>query len=802
MAVALLAAVIAGCGGGGGGAGGSPASYSVGGMVSGLAAGSSLMLTDNGSDVLTVSANGAFSFATPLKGGATYAVGLKTAPAQQTCTLSGGSGTVANNAVNTIGVACIGPFSVGGTVAGLSPNATLTVTDNGGDSLTISADGPFTFPTRLKPGASYAVAVATLPAGEQCGLAGAAGTVVTANAAGITVTCAVPTLSLVAGALGGSGNRDGDRTTARFYEPQDVGSDAAGNLYIADDYNATIRKIDASGIVTTLAGKAHQLGTADGTGAAARFNGPLSVAVDPNGNIYVVDGGVNTIRQVSPSGVVRTLAGTPLVNGTADGTGPAAQFTSPVAIRWSSNGSLYVTDNNRIRNITTAGVVSTVYTGTTLLLGLDVSNPGFALVTDGSAKSALKIDWTSGAVTTLASGFQNPVGIIAAPPSSAAAGTVYVADEFAATMDSISPGSVLSTLAGSADLYGYTDGVGAAARFYSPTLMSTNSAGLMLVADSGANTIRQVTSTGAVATIAGQATQAGNVNGAGSVARFNNPESLLADATGNLYVGDANGIRKVTASGQTTTVSPQSGATGLALDAKGNLYFTAYPNSAVQTIAADGSITVFAGSQPPGYADGTGTAASFRNPFGLAMDAAGNLFVADTGNAAIRKITPSGVVTTFAGFPGNPAGTDGIGQAAGFTSPFAIAIDSNGTIFVADGNAIRKVTSNGTVTTLAGSQTAGSADGTGSAAQFNGPAAIAIGSVGAIFVSDSQNNTIRKISATGVVTTFAGSAGQSGVKLGPLPTTLNIPVGLSYVGSTLYVAESAENSVLAISGVF
>jgi hypothetical protein len=693
-------------------------------------------------------------------------------------------------------------YSVGGTVSGLSANTTLTVTDNGGDSFTISADGPFTFPTPLKPGAAYDVAVATLPAGEQCGLAGAVGTVDTANVAGITITCAVPTLSLVAGALGGSGSRDGDRTTARFYEPEDVVSDGAGNIYVADDYNATIRKIDPSGTVTTLAGKAHQPGTADGTGAAARFNNPVGVAVDPNGNVYVVDAGVNTIRQISPSGVVRTLAGTPLVYGTADGTGPAAQFTNPTSIRWSSNGSLYLTDNTRIRNITTGGMVTTVYSGGAQLSGLDVSNLGFALVNDITTKSALKIDWTTGTGTTIASGFQSSTGIAAAPPSSAAAGTIYVADAFAATLDAISPNGVLSTLAGSPNLYGYVDGVGAAARFYSPAFMSTNGAGLLLVADSGANTIRQVTATGVVTTFAGQATQAGNVNGAGSVARFNNPESLLSDAAGNFYVGDANGIRKVTASGQTTTAYSPSGAIGLALNAKGNLYFTAYPNCAVQTIASDGSITVFAGSQFPGYADGTGAAASFSGPFGIAMDAAGNLFVADTGNAAIRKITPSGVVTTFAGFPGNPPGTDGLGQAAGFTRPFAIAIDSNGTIFVTDGNAIRKVTSSGAVTTLAGSQTIGSADGAGSAAQFNNPAAIAIGPAGAIFVSDSGNNTIRRISATGIVTTFVGIAGQSGVKLGPLPTTLNVPVGLSYVGSTLYLVDGTENSVLAISGVF
>jgi hypothetical protein len=286
------------------------------------------------------------------------------------------------------------------------------------------------------------------------------------------------------------------------------------------------------------------------------------------------------------------------------------------------------------------------------------------------------------------------------------------------------------------------------------------------------------------------------------VARFNNPETLISDTTGNLYVGDANAIRMVSTAGQTITVSPQPGASGLALSNAGILYFSEFPQNTIQAIATDGSISVLPGSQFPGYMDGTGTAAIFKGPHGIAADAAGNLFVADTGNAAIRKITPAGAVTTIAGMPGNPAGMDGIGGAAGFTSPFAIAIDGNGTLFVTDGNAIRRITADGTVTTLAGSQTAGSQDGTGSDAQFNGPAGIAIGPEGAVFVSDSGNSTIRKISATGVVTTLIGVAGQAGVKLGPLPTTLNLPVGLAYIDSTLYVVDGAENSVLAITGVF
>ena len=779
----------------------SPVVYSIGGTVSGLASGASLTLTDNGRDALLVPANGAFSFPTSLQVGSAYAVTIATAPVKQTCTVSAGSGTATTD-VTSVRIACIGPFSVGGTITGLSPATSLTLTNNGSDTLTVSADGSFTFATPLKPGSAYTIAIATLPTGEQCGIKGGTGTVTTTNATANTVTCAIPTLQLLAGALGGSGNLDGTASSARFNGPADVALDSAGNSYVADDYNATVRKIDAAGNVTTLAGMARQLGTADGAGAAARFNNPESVAVDPSGNVYVVDAGVNTIREISPTGMVKTLAGTPLVYGTADGTGPAAQFTNPIAIRWSPNGSLYVTDNDRVRNITTGGVVTTAYTGSTQLLGIDVSNPAVALLTDGSAKSVLELDWSTNGVSTLAGGFENPVGIAVAPAGSAAAGTIYVADEFASTLNAISQGSVVSTLAGATGMPGYADGTGASARFYSPTLISISDAGLLWLADSGANTIRTVTAAGVVATVAGKATQAGHVDGAGAVVRFNNPETLIADAAGNLYVGDSAGIRKVTAAGQTSTVSPQSGASGLTLGSTGTLYFTAAPNNTIQAISANGSISVLAGSQFAGYADGTGTAASFSGPHGLASDAAGDVFVADTGNAVIRKITPAGVVTTVAGSPGNRGAVDGTGGAARFTSPFALAIDGDGNLFVVDGNAIRRVTPDGTVTTIAGSQTAGSQDGTGAAAQFDGPSGIAVGPGGAVFGSDSVNNTIRKVSATGIVSTLAGVVGQAGVGLGPLPTTLNTPVGLAYLGSTLYVADAAENSLLEIMGVF
>jgi sugar lactone lactonase YvrE/ribosomal protein S11 len=776
--------------------------YTVGGTISGLAAGSTIVLTDNGGDSDSVSSNGTFTFPTALKGGSAYAVAIATQPALQTCTVQNGSGDIGAASVSTVSINCVGPFSVGGQVSGLSPNTSLTITDNGADALTISANGSFTFSTSLKPGASYAAAISVLPSGEQCGLTGSTGVVAASNYTGMSITCAIPTLSLVAGALGGSGSIDGNRTTARLYYPGDVVADAAGNLYVADDYNALVRKIDVSGNVTTLAGKARQMGTADGTGAAARFNNPISVAVDPNGNIYVVDGGVNTIREISPSGVVTTLAGTPLVYGTADGTGPSAKFKNPGNIRWASAGSLYLTDDVSIRNITPAGVVTTVYTGTGQLAGLDVSQPGIVLATDVTNKIAVKINLIAHTATTIATGFKNPVGIVLAAPSSSLAGTTYVADEFAATLDAISTTGILSTLAGTPGVSGYADGTGSAAQFYIPTYMSLNGAGNILIADMGANTIRQATPAGVVATIAGTPIQAGSADGATSTARFNNPGMLVADAAGNLYVGDSNGIREVTTTGQVSTPFAEGGVTGLAPDGKGNFYFTRIPNNSIQRIAPDGTVSVMAGSQNAGFADGTGAAAGFNQPHGVAVDSLGNLFVADTGNATIRMITPAGVVTTLAGNPGAKGSADGTGANASFTSPVGIAVDSNDTLFVTDGNAIRTVTSRGAVTTLAGSQTYGSSDGTGAAAQFNGPGGIAIGSNGKIFVSDSGNSTIREISATGVVTTLVGIAGEAGVKLGPLPTTLNVPAGLAYVGSTLYVVDEGENSVLSISGVF
>jgi hypothetical protein len=178
------------------------------------------------------------------------------------------------------------------------------------------------------------------------------------------------------------------------------------------------------------------------------------------------------------------------------------------------------------------------------------------------------------------------------------------------------------------------------------------------------------------------------------------------------------------------------------------------------------TITTFAGpSESPGWFDGTGSAARFYKPYGVAVDSSGNIFVADTNNHTIRKVTPAGVVTTLAGLAGSDGSTDGTSSAAQFTNPNGVAVDGNGNVYVADtaNHTIRKITPTGVVTTLAGlAGDTGSADGTGSTARFTNPTGIAVDASGNVYVADTENHAVRKVTAAGVVTTLAGTAGSSG----------------------------------------
>ena len=234
---------------------------------------------------------------------------------------------------------------------------------------------------------------------------------------------------------------------------------------------------------------------------------------------------------------------------------------------------------------------------------------------------------------------------------------------------------------------------------------------------------------------------------------------------------------------------------GIDMDKAGNLYVGDQYNHRIRKITPAGYVSTFAGSGSPGSADGQGTAASFNHPQGISVDTSGNVFVADRGNHKIRKISPSGVVTTYAG-SGSKGKLDGLAASASFNTPYDVAVDLNGNVYVADyeNHKIRKISSNGTVSTLAGSGTYGYADGIGTAAKFGYPAGLDVDSIGNIYVADEYNHRIRKITPNGTVSTF------SGPKVGDDFDRFAYPRGVTVAkDGTLYVADQDKNRIRKVA---
>ena len=284
--------------------------------------------------------------------------------------------------------------------------------------------------------------------------------------------------------------------------------------------------------------------------------------------------------------------------------------------------------------------------------------------------------------------------------------------------------------------------------------------------------------------LAGTPDSLGSADGAGAAARFHAPEGIVVDKAGNIFVADAgnDAIRKITPDGTVTTFAGRAGTHGsvdsstdaarffapfgLTIDGAGNLYVAELANNSIRKITPDGMVTTLAGlAGSAGSADGTGIDAQFRNPWGVAVDEAGNVYVADASNFTIRKITPAGKVTVLAGAAGSLGSADGPAKEARFWEPRGVAVDKAGNVYVSDsGNhTIRRISTAGIVTTLAGSAgNPGNVDGVGSDARFASPQGLAVAGDGTIYVADPENRRIRRITADGVVTTMPRPASATG----------------------------------------
>ncbi len=618
-------------------------------------------------------------------------------------------------------------------------------------------------------------------------------------------------VTTLAGTAGVAGNDDGTGPAARFKDPYDVAVDGAGNVYVAEAtfrsvYSGaySIRRITPTGVVTTLSSR-----TLNSNGIAADSAGNVYISIADGTGRFQTTG--NNILKITPTGVESTLAGTAEVCGSGDG---RALFCNPSAIAADGAGNVYVA-NDLIRKITPDGVVTTlVHTplrGTSSyveLTGIAVDGANNIYVATANAVQKVTHD---GIVTVFAgnlsaSGNADGEGAAArftdiAGLSTDNAGNVYVAESGNNTIRKITPNAVVTTLAGTAGLNGSADGTGAAARFGRPFYyhryydepidylsyyneplfdsseyhvgMATDSAGNLYVVDASNFTVRKIMPGGVVTTLAGSVGQFGTLDGTGPTALFHSPRGVAADSVSNLYVVDNHTIRKITPDGVVTTLA-------------GSHYWA----------AAD---------------DGVGIDARFNRPTDIAADSAGNLYVTDSENHTIRKITPAGIVTTIAGSAGAPGNADGAGAAARFFLPKGLGIDSGGNLYVFDsGNyTIRKITPNAVVTTLAGTAGLnGSADGTGAAARFGGgrargptfgsPASggIATDSTGNVYVADAYNSTVRKVTPDGVVTTVVGMPRVRGFVPGELPGVVSNPYGIAISGGALYITTNQGVAVV------
>jgi sugar lactone lactonase YvrE len=333
------------------------------------------------------------------------------------------------------------------------------------------------------------------------------------------------------GTGGSTGSTDSTTTTTLFSSPADVAVDAAGNLYVADYWNNRIQKITPAGVVSTLAGTGN-IGAINGIGKLASFNGPSGVAVDGSGNVYVADSGNNLIRKITSDGTVSTLAGTIVAVDTSNTATSTPLFSGPSGVAVDASANVYVADagNNRICVVSASGVTRTL------------AGKGGAGSNNGAGTSAT---------------FDNPTGVAVD-----VSGNVYVADLLNNMIRKISPAGVVSTLAGNGSI-GSKDGIDTAARFYFPNSVTVDASGNVYVTDEINNLIRKIAPDGTVTTLAGSGA-AGAQNGIGTAASFSDPAGITVDASGNLYVADANNnmIRKITSGGMVSTlagsVSPTS----------------------------------------------------------------------------------------------------------------------------------------------------------------------------------------------------------------------------------------------------
>ncbi|HZQ22726.1 MAG TPA: hypothetical protein VFA89_07990 [Terriglobales bacterium] len=644
------------------------------------------------------------------------------------------------------------------------------------------------------------------------------------------------TLTTTAGGFVGDGRQ---AAKASFNTPFFIAQDSAGNTYLSDFETHRVRKITPTGVISTFAGTGISGYSGDGGPAnAAMLSYPTALAFDSAGNLVIADGGNNRIRKVSKTGVITTFAGTGAKGYSGDG-GPALQatFNQPYGLTYDAKGNLYISDigNSVVRVINTSSIITTYagdgiygYSGDggpailaslSFPRGLASDSAGNLYIADTDNHVVRKVN-AAGTITTYAGNGSNGYSGDGGPATSAAigrprgllvrTGSLFITNGGHSRVRTVSLSTqIISTFAGSS--YGY-DGDGnplLSSQFAGGSGMIFTKSGNFEMADNG-NARLRMASGGLMRTVAGGYIGDG---GAATTANLVLPEALAFDKNGNYYVAEYNGnrIRKVTSTGAISTFAGTgiSGYTGdggaataarldlpfgVAVDSSGNVFIADDGNAVIREVDSSGNISTFA-TDPNFIALGP-----------MAIDGANNLFVTDSGSCVIWKISPAGSVSVAAGvlLACGYNGDNVPATSAELNQPFGVAVDSKGNLFIADSNnnRVRRVNTSGIITTFAGNGTCGfSGDGgLATSAELCFPEGVALTSTGAVYIADSFNFRIRSVSR-GTINTFAGTgtSGYNGNRLAALSTNLDDPVAVTVnAQGVLYMIDDAQALVRRI----
>ena len=608
--------------------------------------------------------------------------------------------------------------------------------------------------------------------------------------------------------VAGGGPNNLPALEANLANPRAAAVDSSGNTYIAAQGQNRVFKVDPSGTLTVVAGNGAPGFSGDGGPAtSATLNSPYGVAVDSSGNIFIADTGNQRIREVDHStGNITTVAGNGAAGYGSDG-GPATSTSlyAPNGVAVDSFGDVFIADtgNQRIREVNTSNHnISTV-----------AGNGAAGYGSDGVAATSTSLYYPEGVAVD-------------------GSGNIYIADTYNNRIREVDASTHnISTVAGTGT-YGYNgDGVAATSVNLShPFGVAVDSTGNIYIDDTYSYRIREVdTSTHIISTVAGSGGYGYSGDGAAATsASLSFSYGVAVDGSGNIYIVDSsnNRIREVDATTHNITTLAGNGdlgfcgdggpATraslnsfyGVAVDDSGNFYIADTYNQRIRKVDALGTITTVAGNGSPGYSGdgGTATSASLNNPYGVAVDGSGNIFIADTYNQRIREVdaTTHDITTVAGNGTSGSSGDGGTATNASLSYPRSVAVDGSGNIYIADtsNQRIREVVhSTGNITTVAGDGTYGYSGDGGPAtlAKLANPYGVAVDDAGNIYIADTNNNRIREVDATTHdITTVAGN-GTGGFSSDGGPATdatLTSPYGVAVDSSgNIFIADTFAHRI-------